>query len=209
MNHWKIISIFRFYNSSKFQQIFLAYHSVDEQPEIYMIYWRTEQKCRQFTKKFSYIIYLNGILIIPIMQSIYDIATGHYDTSAWALQVRISILFNTESIWGWYLLLFININIAISYFRTILSIVSSSVTAFTSMRSVITSISFLELSKKMWNWMKTKRIAWLHEKREKNQGKYLQSAKHSHQIPWVRLTWNSNSSFIIAIFPFHQKTNSK
>lgn len=97
-------------------KIFLFRKLVEDEPEVYNIYWRTEQKCRKITKLMYYINFLNFVYLpLPVLYSIYDMIKGNFDTSAWILPFYVSVPFNTDTIWGWVLLVFININIGFGY----------------------------------------------------------------------------------------------
>lgn len=104
---------------------FFSSYLDEDESEVHEIYWRTEQKCREFTKILSYCTFLNAILpVCSLIHSIYDIINGNYDTSAWILPFRISVPFNTDCIWGWYLLFFITINLAFAYALAMSSLTS-------------------------------------------------------------------------------------
>lgn len=100
------------------------FHSVEDEPKVHNIYWRTEQKCRKFTKIVSYANLSNGIVLFSIINSLYDIVMGRYDTSIWILPFFLSVPFNTNTIWGWCLLLFINIYIGFAYTLVMTTITS-------------------------------------------------------------------------------------
>lgn len=89
---------------------------VEDDLDAHNIYWNTEQKCRKYSKIMFYFVILEQTLIIyALVVSIYDITNGSYDTSGWALPFFISVPFNTETLFGWYLLAFINVNISFAY----------------------------------------------------------------------------------------------
>lgn len=55
------------------------------------------------------------MFVIAIFKCAYDIFNGEYDTSAWNLPFLLSMPFNTETVKGWFLLLFIQLNVSIFY----------------------------------------------------------------------------------------------
>lgn len=89
-------------------------------------YWNAEQKCRDYATRFACYVPINvGVAVAALFHSIYCILIGNYDTSAWILPVELIVPFSTQSIWGWYLLWFINFNIMFFY-----SADMSSITAY-------------------------------------------------------------------------------
>lgn len=45
----------------------------------------------------------------------YNIFTGNLDVSTWALPMDLSVPFDTNTLWGWYLMWFFQFNISICY----------------------------------------------------------------------------------------------
>lgn len=62
-----------------------------------------------------YLVPQQGMFVVAIFRCCYDIINGSYDTSAWSLPMGVSVPFDTESVFGWFLLLFIQFNISIAY----------------------------------------------------------------------------------------------
>lgn len=88
-------------------------------------FWKQEQKCQQFTRALFLFVFLDqtAFLAGPIM-SIYDMFNGNFDTSTWNLPMKLVVPFNTQSIFGWYSLWFIETNIGIVYSLCVTSITS-------------------------------------------------------------------------------------
>lgn len=64
------------------------------------------------------------MFVTAALQCIYDIICENYDTSAWNLPMRVSVPFNTDSVLGWFLLLFIQLNISAAYSLTVIAVTS-------------------------------------------------------------------------------------
>lgn len=98
---------------------------LDESGEIHEIYWRTEQKCQKYTKMIVYyVVHHQSMLIVSFMHSIYSVLIGNFDISTFFLPFHISIPFTVNTIWKWYLLWFIQFNMALSYALTMVSVTS-------------------------------------------------------------------------------------
>ena len=81
--------------------------------------------CRKYTRiMISYLVPQHLIFVIAVIQCIFDIIRGHYDTSEWTLPIHISVPFNTDNVLGWFMLLLVQINITAAYALTITSITS-------------------------------------------------------------------------------------
>lgn len=80
------------------------------------IYWNAEKKCRKYTKILACFIPLNQLIYgTAFILSFYKIFIGHLDTSTWVLPFSLSVPFNTETIFGWYILCSIQFVMAFSY----------------------------------------------------------------------------------------------
>lgn len=114
----------RFFDSY-FTCVFFTFFSLFNALDVFEMYWKNEQKCRKFTKTITHYVYFNQmIFFVYFIQSIYCICTGNYDTSTWSLSSKITVPFNTETIWGWYLLWFVHFNMGFSYVLSMVSITS-------------------------------------------------------------------------------------
>lgn len=93
-----------------------------ENDEIQQIYWRAEQKCRKFSKVIGItsIAYNQSIYVWALISSIYRILTGNTDASTWPVLVELSVPFDTNTIYGWYLLLVLLICTDLAYFASLI-----------------------------------------------------------------------------------------
>lgn len=88
----------------------------EQDSDIVDIYWNAEKKCRKYTRQISSYFYVNEcIFLIPPLFSLYNIFTGNLDVSTWALPMDLSVPFDTNTLWGWYLMWFFQFNISICY----------------------------------------------------------------------------------------------
>lgn len=94
--------------------------------EVDCLYWANEQKCRALTKNmFKYYLMFNeSSIVASFLFSIVMVLTGNFDASKIILPFTLSVPFETDSIWGWYSLWFIQLNISIAYASTMIGITS-------------------------------------------------------------------------------------
>lgn len=79
-------------------------------------YWRVEQKCRKLSNMIHSFIPANmSMFVASIFSAIYYIFIGNLDTSTWLQPFSVSVPFETETIWKWFIFLFIQFNIGFSY----------------------------------------------------------------------------------------------
>lgn len=98
------------------QRILKIVYISEQETEVSKIYWEIEQKCQRVTKKMEYFIFMNQIIFTaPLFVSIYFIFIGNFDTSTWALPLHMIVPFSRETIYGWYLLWFIQWCMGILY----------------------------------------------------------------------------------------------
>lgn len=97
-----------------------------QESEITDFYWKNEQSCRKFTKflAFNYIFLLSLVFMGLFVYSIYLVLVGRFDSSALIMPYNMVVPFDTETIWGWYLLWVIQIMNAFSYSTCVLTITS-------------------------------------------------------------------------------------
>lgn len=89
---------------------------LDNGAEINELYWKTEQKCRIFTGKFLKFVFINQLMYVAsLFFSIYCMIVGNFDTSTWILPFTLWVPFDTTNLPGWYLLLFIQFSMGMSY----------------------------------------------------------------------------------------------
>lgn len=100
-----------------FSNIFWSFECLAcEKPELHAVYWNVEQRCRQYTRNiWYYAVPHHWMFLVAIFKSTFDIICGNYDTSAWDLPFRMSLPFNIDSVLGWFLSLFIQLNTSITY----------------------------------------------------------------------------------------------
>lgn len=89
------------------------------------IYWDTEKKCRKYTKIIvNYVFSHQTMIMCSLLYSVYCICHGNFDTSTWPLIFNMVVPFDTSTIWGWYLLWFLQFNIGLSYALCVVSVAS-------------------------------------------------------------------------------------
>lgn len=55
------------------------------------------------------------MLVMSFFYSIYSMLCGDFDTTAWILPMHLVVPFGTDTLWGWYLMLIIQINMSLAY----------------------------------------------------------------------------------------------
>lgn len=79
-------------------------------------YWKSEQKCRKLTTTIASYIHLEQLIHFAVfLSSIHNIWIGNFDTSTWNLIYNTVVPFDTQKIWCWYILAFIQCNMAFTY----------------------------------------------------------------------------------------------
>lgn len=80
------------------------------------LYWISESKYREFSKKMFYCGCVQiSTFIIPLMQAAFDICMGNFDTSSWILPLNVVVPFNTQTISGWLLSWWFQVNVNFTY----------------------------------------------------------------------------------------------
>lgn len=81
------------------------------------MYWRAEQKYRKFVKIMitTFLVYDQFAYVLSFIYSIYCSCVGNYDVSTWPVILEMSVPFDTNTICGWYLLLFIITSMDLAY----------------------------------------------------------------------------------------------
>lgn len=110
-------------SSLKYDKFYFAIYILDNNREIFNIYWNTERKCRQLTKLMP-LYPLMLMFVAAILYSFYCLLTGNLDTTTWILPYRMSVPFNTKPIHGWYLFWFLQANTGMSYSLVMVTISS-------------------------------------------------------------------------------------
>lgn len=81
--------------------------------------------CRKYAKLAAYFIFFHPSAVLPIfVYSIYCIFVGSFDATKLKLPFNIILPFDTQTIWGFHILCFVQYNIGISYVFCMLSISS-------------------------------------------------------------------------------------
>lgn len=89
------------------------------------MYWRVEQKCRKYTKIFTYYIFINqSMYMTAIILSVLSMLNGDFDTSKWLL--AWSVPFDTQNltVFQWYLLWFAQFGFGLAYSSSALTVTS-------------------------------------------------------------------------------------
>lgn len=103
----------------------IEYFKLDNEDEIYENYWKSEKKCRKYTKiVWSYFLFHNLHILFPLLCSFYYICVGQFDTTKLILPFAIFVPFDSTTFYGWYLLWFIQFNMNTVYLVAVLSITS-------------------------------------------------------------------------------------
>lgn len=92
---------------------------------MFEIFWKTEQKCRKFTDWLTKYVFFNQTAFLGhLLNSIYSICIGNYDTTTWPQSFKIFTPFNTGTISGWYFMWLIQFNVGVAYAICSISITS-------------------------------------------------------------------------------------
>lgn len=88
----------------------------DENEEVLDIYWKTEKKCRKFSKWCGYyVLFHTSAFTIVLMYALKCIASGKYDTSSWYLSFDIILPFDKTKVSGWLCTWCVQFSMAFSY----------------------------------------------------------------------------------------------
>lgn len=83
------------------------------------LYWRTEQKCRTYSKRGTYYIMFNQLsFVASLLYSLFMIMTNSFDATKLLLPFNMEVPFDTNTLWGWYLFWFFQFNTALAYICT-------------------------------------------------------------------------------------------
>lgn len=107
-------------SSSNFKLYFLHFLSLlpklDPESGASKIYWNVEKTCRKYVKiVLTWVVLNHTMTFASLLNSIYFIAIGNYDSSNWILPFDLVVPFGTEHILGWYLLWTFNLMIDFAY----------------------------------------------------------------------------------------------
>lgn len=93
----------------------LFFLCAEDDDELFDIYRETEQKCRKLTKTLIYYLCSQEfVFVFPILFSTYCVCVGNYDTSSWISLFGLDLPFK-QTVWGWYLTWFCQINMSIVF----------------------------------------------------------------------------------------------
>lgn len=86
------------------------------------IYWHAEQKYRKYARIITTtaLVYDQLAYSTTFLYSIYWILIGNTDASAWPLPYELSVPFDTKTVRGWYLMIFISNSLDMAYLTCLL-----------------------------------------------------------------------------------------
>lgn len=80
------------------------------------MYWTIELKYRKFTKRmFYYGCFQVSTFVAPLLQPIAEICMGNVDITAWNLPFNAASPFDMQTILGWLLTWFFQVNVSFAY----------------------------------------------------------------------------------------------
>ena len=87
------------------------------------MYWGCEMKCRRWMKGFAYFGCFHQLTFLPILIFVFiDIYNGKFDGSKYNLPFNAVVPFNKESVSGWLLTWFYQLNQSFAYSGQMLTI---------------------------------------------------------------------------------------
>lgn len=93
-----------------------SYFHQSAEGKVAEIYWKTEQRCRLYTKNMTYYHYMHQTMFVPhLFYAIYNVSVNNYDVSTWTLPFNIVVPFNDRAFSGWCLKWFIQFHMALCY----------------------------------------------------------------------------------------------
>ena len=106
-----------------FRSLYNKINDQDDDENAANIYRKGESKGFKLTK----IFFCYGCCQVltfttALFRAIFDICNGKTDTSAWKLPTNITLPFDTQSVYGWLLNWFLQINVGIAYSLSIILI---------------------------------------------------------------------------------------
>lgn len=94
-----------------------------ENDDVIKLYWRVEQKCRKYTRIFTYYIFVNqSMYMTAIILSIYSMLNNDYDTSKWLLAWSVPFDTKNLSVLQWYLLWSVQFGFGLAYSTSALTV---------------------------------------------------------------------------------------
>lgn len=105
---------------------FNLFFTATNQHEVATIYWKVEQKCRQFITKLTILVLIQQTsYIIALLFSIYCIyILQNFDTSTYFLPLRVAAPFETDTIFRWYLFFALEFTFGVSYMLSVIPTIS-------------------------------------------------------------------------------------
>lgn len=89
------------------------------------MYWECEQKSRKFQRTICRYIFCElFVYVVAIFGSFYNIYIGNFDTSTWSSPYNLIVPFDKSTVLGWYLYLFVNFNMGMTYTASTTSVIS-------------------------------------------------------------------------------------
>lgn len=149
-------------------------YELDLEEEIYANYWEAEQKCRKYVKTICiYFFSYESQMIIMLIYSFYCIYAGKHEPEKW-VPVVITVPFDTNTYFGWYLMWFVLLNMTNVY----ICVTSSTTSYFLSCSEYICAIcDHFELLFKS-------------HKEDKNRSQQQKRTEVEEQCPSIRNKYN-------------------
>lgn len=100
-------------------------HQTGNNEITHTIYWMMEQKCRKYTKIIVCLLPpITLIHLVTLLNSIYSICIGNFDTTTWLLFFDMVVPFSIETICGYYAMWLFQTNVDLVYSLIMISITS-------------------------------------------------------------------------------------
>lgn len=79
----------------------------EQDGDVFEKYWNIELKCRRVTRIMVNLVFVHQLPYIAVFYTICRIYVGNFDTSSWPHLFNFAVPFDAKSVFGWYLLWFI------------------------------------------------------------------------------------------------------
>lgn len=113
---------FSFRKINSIEKFFSALVRSKLEPNVFVNYWKIELKCRKVTKiTAKFIVIHQFTYVATFIYSLVCVFVGNIDTRTWPLLFNFSLPFDPTSIFGWYLLWFIQCHVDLSYALSMIS----------------------------------------------------------------------------------------
>lgn len=122
------------------------------------IYWASELRYREFSKRmFYYGCFQISTFITPLLQPIIEICMGNIDMTAWNLPFNMKTPFDMQTISGWLLTWFFQVNVSIAYGTGMIIMTSDFVgscyyiTSICNHFEMLINSTFLDTEQQLWS----------------------------------------------------------